>query len=122
MKNRNMILAIAMALALSLACLTGCGSPAASSTPEPNPTDSAPIQPLSDGGVLVLSVNPEIAVEYDPDGLVTGITARNDDALDIIAACEGLIGQETRTVVTRLVTAIGEAGWEPVANLENPNM
>ena len=99
--NKKSIIATLMALVMSLACLTGCGQ----STTTNNGTE------LASGGVLVLSVNPEIAVEYDENGLVTGVSARNDDAMDIISSCKGLIGQETREAVTTLVSAIGEAGY-----------
>ena len=98
---KKSIIAIMMALVMSLACLTGCGQSAAAN----NGTE------LASGGVLVLSVNPEIAVEYDENGLVTGVSARNDDAMDIISNCKGLIGKETREAVTALVSAIGEAGY-----------
>ena len=98
---KKSIIAIMMALVMSLACLTGCGQSAAAN----NGTE------LASGGVLVLSVNPEIAVEYDENGLVTGVSARNDDAMDIISSCKGLIGKETREAVTDLVSAIGEAGY-----------
>ena len=100
MKKRSVI-TIALALVLSLTLLAGCGQ---SKTNEKSAS-------LTPGGVLVLSVNPEIAVEYDKNGVVTGVTARNDDALAIINLCEGMTGQNTREVVTRLVTAIGEAGY-----------
>ena len=102
MMKKKSILGILMALMMGLACLTGC-----SQTTAEVPQEVA----LSSGGVLVLRVNPEIAVEYDENGLVTGVSARNDDALAIISSCEGLIGQEARTAVTSLVTAIGEAGY-----------
>lgn len=39
---------------------------------------------LVSGGVLCLKVNPEIAISYDDQGLVTGVTARNDDAKAIL--------------------------------------
>ncbi len=99
--NKKSIIATLLALVMSLACLTGCGQSATTN----NGTE------LASGGVLVLSVNPEIAVEYDENGLVTGVSARNDDAMDIISSCKGLIGQETREAVTALVSAIGEAGY-----------
>ena len=97
----KLISMICCVLALTL-CLTACGQRAASNEGG---------QSLAKGGVLVLSVNPEIAVEYNENGTVTGVTARNDDALAIINSCTGLIGQPTREVVTDLVTAIGEAGY-----------
>lgn len=97
---KKMISLIACMLVLVL-CLTACGQSAA-------PAEGVS---LRNGGILVLRVNPEIAVEYDAEGNVSGITARNDDALAIVANCKGLIGQPTRDVMTGLVTAIGEAGY-----------
>ena len=99
MKKRISMICCVLVLTL---CLTACGQSAASNEAG---------QSLAKGGVLVLSVNPEIAVEYDENGTVTGVTARNNDALAIINSCTGLIGQPTREVVTDLVTAIGEAGY-----------
>ena len=98
---KKLISMICCVLALTL-CLTACGQSAA-------PNEGG--QSLAKGGILVLSVNPEIAVEYDENGTVTGVTARNNDALAIINSCTGLVGQPTREVVTDLVTAIGEAGY-----------
>ena len=88
-----------MALILSL-CLTGCGLLGLNKGQE-----------ITKGGVLVLKVNPEIAVEYDEEGIVTGVTARNNDAIAIIDSCDGLIGKETREAVSDLVKAIGDAGY-----------
>lgn len=98
---KKLISVICCMLALVL-CLSGCGQSAAA---------GETVLPLAQGGVLVLRVNPEIAVEYDRDGNVTAVTARNDDALAIISNCSGLIGLPTHHVVTDLVTAIGEAGY-----------
>ena len=99
---KKSVIAIVLALVMSLACLTGCGQ---------NASAPASGTEIASGGVLILSVNPEIAVEYDEKGHVTGVTARNDDAIAIIDSCEGLIGKETRSVVTELVNSIGEAGY-----------
>ena len=62
-------------------------------------------------GSLLLSVNPEIAVFYDRDGLVTDVEGRNRDGRDILEHYTGYEGKETRQVVRELVTAIGEAGY-----------
>ncbi len=97
---KKTLIAITLIIAFSLSLLTGCAQAEA----------SAPMT-LADGGTLVLRVNPEIAVDYDKDGIVTAVSARNDDALAIIASCTGLIGQPARTAVTDLVTAIGDAGY-----------
>ena len=102
---KKSILAIAMALVLILTGLTGCGQAASQAA------STGKDAKLASAGVLVLKVNPEIAIEYDEKGAVTAITARNGDAMAIIDGCEDLIGQETRAVVTKLVTAIGKAGY-----------
>ncbi len=96
------VLAIILTLVFSLTLLAGCDKTTKLLEPA---TD------LADGGVIVLTVNPKIAIEYDDSGKVTGIIARNDDALKIVSSCEGLIGLETKEVITRLVDAIGEAGY-----------
>ena len=118
MKKKS-ILTVALALVLSLACFAGCGKqtqvlePAVQTETEQTLANTAAQAEagILTGGVLLLSVNPQLAVEYDEAGLVTGVSARNDEALAIIAKCEGLIGGQTRTVVSKLVTAIGEAGY-----------
>jgi len=66
---------------------------------------------LADGGTILLSVNPEIAVDYDNDGFVTGITARNDDAFKVLANYAGFNGKQAHTVVSELVSEIGKAGY-----------
>ncbi|MGI6607443.1 MAG: anti-sigma-I factor RsgI family protein [Erysipelotrichaceae bacterium] len=96
---KKTIRAIIMALIVSL-CLTGCNQLGLNKGNE-----------ITEGGVLVLKVNPEIAVEYDEKGIVTGVTARNNDAIKILDSCEGLIGLETREAVANLVNAIGAAGY-----------
>lgn len=106
---KKMITVIACALALVL-MLTACGQAAAPAAPTVPAAPTAPVT-LANGGVLVLSVNPEIAVEYDAAGTVSGVTARNNDALSIINSCTDLIGRPTRDVVSDLVTAIGNAGY-----------
>ena len=101
---KKSILAIVMAMVLCISLLAGCSQSAAA----PTPTEGAV---LVSGGVLVVKVNPEIAVEYDANGLVAAVTARNEDALAIIQSCGQLIGKETRVAVAELVTAIGDAGY-----------
>lgn len=98
---KKSMFAMMMAMVMSIGCLSACSQ----TTGETGGTE------LASGGVLVLSVNPEIAVEYDENALVTAVTARNDDAIEIIDVCSGLIGKEARQVVTELVSAIGEAGY-----------
>lgn len=108
MKKRTM-LTLGLVLMMSLACLTGCGQNETQSASSA-PTGSASTE-VATGGVLVLKVNPEIAVEYDDAGNVKGITARNEDARAIIEQAGDLIGQPAREAVKQLVTLIGDAGY-----------
>ncbi len=116
--RKKSIIAVALALGMSLVCFAGCGrliggEESASQTntdPQSVQVAEAGVGIMS-GGVLLLSVNPQLAIEYNEAGLVTEVSARNDEAIAIISRCEGLIGGETRSVVSKLVIAIGEAGY-----------
>ena len=124
--KKNIIILSALAMVMGLSSLTGCsgGQAAETISMETAEATEASTDPMSiaevasieneispDGGTLVISVNPEIAIEYDRTGIVTGVTARNNEALAIINNCQGLIGSQTRDAVNQLVTAIGEAGY-----------
>ena len=98
MKKRS-LLAVMLALVMILTCFAGCTSRTVSGNA------------LTDGGVLCLRVNPEIAVHYDADGKVTHVEARNDDGSAITADYTGYEGSEVHQVVLDLVAAIGEAGY-----------
>ena len=89
------VISIALSLVMGLTCLTGCAANGESAS----------------GGVLRLSVNPEIAVYFDKDGKVTQVEARNDDGNAITADYTGYEGAAAQQVVVDLVTAIGEAGY-----------
>lgn len=99
---KKTIFTVALALVLSLCLVVGCSK-------TPAKTDGG--EKLSTGGVLVLSVNPKIAVQYDENGNVTAVDARNEDAKAIVESCEDLVGKEAREAVKKLVAAIGEAGY-----------
>ena len=99
---RRSTFTVALALVLSLCMLVGCSK-------TPAKTDGS--EKVAGGGVLVLSVNPKIAVQYDENGNVTAVDARNEDAKAIIENCGELVGKETREAVGKLVEAIGSAGY-----------
>ncbi len=99
---KKTIFTVALALVLTLCLVVGCSK-------TPAKTDGG--EKLATGGVLVLSVNPKIAVQYDDNGNVTAVDARNEDAKAIVESCEDLVGKEAREAVKKLVAAIGEAGY-----------
>ena len=110
MKKRNYLLTLAAVAMLALTSLTGCGgNNESANVPAANEMASTEI---AEGGVLCLRVNPEIAVHYDNEGLVTKVEARNNDGKTIVQDyTSDYVGKETREVVKDLVTAIGDAGY-----------
>ena len=109
------------ALALSAAfTLNACGHAAASAAPSvpaqeaaaPAPTalpTAAPV-PLPAGTVL-LSVNPEIEMEYDGGGNVMALNGLNDDGRAVLNAYSGYEGRPCAEVVGELVGQIDAGGY-----------
>ena len=100
MKLRRKFFAAVSSLAvISTVLLAGCGASAQNGTA------------LKETGTLTLSVNPEIRIEYDKEGKVTGLTGRNDDGQAIVTAYPDYIGKDCDEVLTDLITEINEAGY-----------
>lgn len=77
--NRKQRLGMMMVvLLLSLSIFAGCSRPIAQTTPE--------AVALSDQGQLVISVNPEVELTYDDQGMLKVVTGLNDDGKAIIKA------------------------------------
>ncbi|MBM6675670.1 PepSY domain-containing protein [Olsenella uli] len=108
LKMRGIIATAAVGAAL-VATLGGCGA-----APEATQATStgAPAETASTraAGVLLLSVNPEIEIEYDEKGLVTEVEGVNDEGKGIADGYSGFEGRECREVVSELVTEIYESG------------
>ncbi len=100
--KRRLFLSVMLSLVLCMAGLAGC------SKPEENEGVG---NQLTKGGVICLRVNPEIAVLYDENGMVTKVEARNDDGEEILKSFKEFEGKECRTVISELVKAIGNAGY-----------
>ena len=65
----------------------------------------------SDHGTLTLSINPEIAINYNQDGEVLGVAGINTDGKSIVANYQDYIGKDVNTVVNELIVDINEAGY-----------
>ena len=101
-KRKTILAALVASLTMLMALLlTGCGAA--------NNTDDYTF--LTDKGYLTLSVNPAIRIEYNTDGLVTGLEGRNDDGTAIAASYTDYIGKDCSTVLRDLVTDIYKAGY-----------
>ena len=100
MKLRRKLFAAVSSLAVvSAVLLAGCGAPAQEGTA------------LKETGVLTLSVNPEIQIEYNGEGKVTALTGRNDDGKGIVEAYPDYIGKDCEDVLKDLIVEINEAGY-----------
>ncbi len=104
------ILATAAAGAALVAALGGCGAAPNAMQQGTATEDAAQIATAEPAGVLLLSVNPEIEIEYDERGLVTEVEGVNEEGRGIAAGYSGFEGRECREVVSELVTEIYESG------------
>ena len=96
--KKSLTLTASAALALSL--LAGCGAQPA----EQSSTESKAV------GTVLLSVNPEIEVEYDKSGLVLEIEGLNKDGKTVVKDVKDYQGKDCRTVVNELVREIYDDG------------
>ena len=62
-------------------------------------------------GTLLLSVNPEIEIDFDKDGKVTDIDGLNEDARALGLREADYIGRDCKAVVKELVQKISAAGY-----------
>ncbi len=61
-------------------------------------------------GTILLSVNPEIEIEYDDQGLVVAVNGVNADGKALLANCTDYKGKTCAQVVTELVGKIYKSG------------
>lgn len=117
MTKKHLMTTLAAVLTLTLfSGLAGCGNRQQQTEPEPAPAQvqsEAPAEPEPEvlSGVISIKVNPEIAVSYDENGMVTSVEGRNDDGKKVIADYADFEGKECRTVIRELISKINEAGY-----------
>ena len=100
MKLRRKLFAAVSSLAVAAAVLlAGCGAPAQEGTA------------LKETGILTLSVNPEIQIEYNGDGKVVALAGRNDAGKGIVEAYTDYVGKDCDDVLKDLIVKIHEAGF-----------
>ena len=110
MTKKTLITTLAATLTLSLftGVMTGCGSWSAQGNVN---LPQEAVQEQAEGGVISVKVNPEIAVSYDEQGLVTKIEGRNDDGKTIAVDYTDYEGKDCRQVICDLVAKIDGAGY-----------
>ena len=121
MKMRKILLGALTTFTLAASVfITGCGSQDAGGSLPPAEESQTEIQTetvgketaaLAEKGIITLSVNPEISIEYDENGMVTNLTGNNVDGEGIVAACQDYQGKDCSTVLEELINRIHEAGY-----------
>ena len=74
-------------------------------------TSQANVKKETKVGSLLLSVNPEIEIDYDKNGNVTDVDGLNKDAKALGLKEKDYIGRDCKTVVWELVQKISAAGY-----------
>ena len=105
---RNRILT-ASAIVLSLAFLAGCASAPQGSSSAGNVSSS--VGEDKEVGAILLSVNPEIEIGYDNQGLVLEVEGKNDDGKKVVSNYSDFSGKDCQTVVEELVEEIYQGGY-----------
>lgn len=122
MKKNKIRTLVAVGLAVALvAGMAGCGntnsapqgnnSGSLSAEKENSGTNAGGTQEVVVAGTLLLSVNPEIEIDYDNNGRVLEIEGRNEDAKALLKALESYEGEACSVAVANLVDAIYDAGY-----------
>ena len=99
--NWKKSLTLTASAALALALLAGCGAQPAEHVSSENEAV----------GTVLLSVNPEIEVDYDKNGLVLEIEGLNEDGKTVIQEVKDYQGKDCRTVVNELIREIYDDGY-----------
>ena len=69
------------------------------------------IQPVEKAGTILISLNPQIELEYDREGLVMNVLGLNEDGKFISADQDDLIGMPCKIAVKTLIEDIFDAGY-----------
>lgn len=102
MNAKGSILTLTAILSMVIAgvLLSGCALFQPAQTPMPE-----------EGGILIVKVNPEIAVLYDKDGKVVAVEGRNDDGRNLITDDAEFEGKTCNEVVQMLIGKLRDAGY-----------
>ena len=107
-------LVLALTAALALTALTACGNAAGTAGMPNDAGSSLAVMQEDDGGAVgtvLLSVNPEIEMDYDREGNVVALTALNDDGRSILESYTGYEGRACTAVIGELVDKINAGGY-----------
>ena len=115
MKKTTMLALTSLALT-AVFSLTACGNTAASTAPAASTVSAGSAAPQAaaagtPAGTVLLSVNPEIEMEYDDAGQVLALNALNGDGSAVLEGYTGYEGKPCTGVVSELVSRINQDGY-----------
>ena len=115
MKKTTMLALTSLALT-AVFSLTACGNTAASTAPAASTVSAGSAAPQAaaagtPAGTVLLSVNPEIEMEYDDAGQVLALNALNGDGNAVLEGYTGYEGKPCTGVVSELVSRINQDGY-----------
>ena len=105
---------LALTAALALTALTACGNRTGAATLSNDTGNTSPVTEESANGsvgTVLLSVNPEIEIDYDASGNVVALNALNDDGKAVLASYTGYEGRACTDVIGELVDEINAGGY-----------
>lgn len=102
---------LGLILAIFTLVLAGCGGGTTEEGSGLADTSTAEGEVLSDSGVLVLKINPELGIKYNEEGVVTVVEGRNSDGRELLEQYPDFVGKDSGLVLEELVGLIGEAGY-----------
>ncbi len=110
-KNISMkALGLTAAFAAIAVLAAGCGEQTSSQIESGSASDLT-VAGKTTAGTLLLSVNPEIEIEYDEKGLVQEVEGVNDDGKAVVAGYMDFEGKTSTEVVNELVKKIYDGGY-----------
>lgn len=96
-------------LTLVVIMTTGCGAKSSSNAALPA-VSSEPVVSKAIGSIL-LSINPEIKIDYDEKGIVISLEGKNEDGKKVLAEYTDYEGKSCETIVDELVKKIHADGY-----------
>lgn len=103
------IVSLTLVALLILTLFAGCKAEPVKTTVEKEVLSSAKQEKVF--GKILLSVNPEIEIEYDEDGIVVELEGVNDEGREIVKKYSDFVGKDSETVVKELVQEIYDSGY-----------
>ena len=100
----------ALCMAACVGMLAACGANSGNETPAAS-ANTVTATPAPKEGTIYVRVNPEIAVSYDENGIVSKVEGVNDDGKTLIENADSYIGKECSDVVRNLIVQMNDAGY-----------